>query len=380
MTNLIFNSSKELTIGAELELQIINPQTQHLIASAKDLIRNIRDNPYSEHIKPEITQSMIELNSSIHTQPQSMLEELLDLAYFLVEEGEKIGVRFCGSGTHPFQKWSANKIFPSPRYKNIAWQYRYLAKRFTCFALHFHIGCKTGNDAIYLTHLLSRYVPHFIVLSAASPFYQGVDTGFHSSRLNIVNAFPSSGSMPFVLNWSEFSDYYLKMRRLSIIRNMKDIYWDIRPKPAFGTVEVRVCDTPLTLGHAVTVIAYAQTLASYLLKEKHYPLTQDLYLVYNYNRFQACRYGYDGNFIDPHSLKQRTILEDILMTLREIKPYTYALNTESHIRKIQSWIQEKKNDTTTIREIYTKQKSFNTVVKQQCQSWLDQFYAKNRIH
>lgn len=373
MPNLIFNTSKACTIGAELELQIINPHTQHLIARAKDIIRGIRDNIYQEHIKPEITQSMIELNSSIHTSAQLMQQELLQLAHYLAEEGKKLDIEFSGAGTHPFQKWSAHKIFPSPRYKNISWQYRYLAKRYTVFALHFHIGCKNGDEAIYLTHLLSRYVPHFIVLAASSPFYQGVDTGFVSSRLNIVNAFPSSGSMPFVINWKEFSDYYLKMRKLNIIHSMKDIYWDIRPKPSFGTVEVRVCDTPLTLLQAVNVIAYAQTIAHFLIEERTYPITHDLQLVYNYNRFQACRYGYDAIIIDPHTLKHISVQDDILKTLEQIAPHAQQLQNERYLKNIANDTTNKHNGAVTLRESYAQNKSFNDVVKQECILWADQF-------
>src|SRR3990167_5866189 len=190
MPKLIFHSSSELTLGVELELQLINPRTKELVSRAKDLIRNIAHSEYRLQIKPEVTQSMIELNTSIHTSPQSLTKELLALADFLFEEGSKLGICFCGGGTHPFQSWNKHKIFPVPRFKNLYWQHRYLSKRFTVFALHFHIGCKNGNDAIYLTHLLYRYAPHFIALSAASPYYQGIDTGFNSSRLNVVNAFP----------------------------------------------------------------------------------------------------------------------------------------------------------------------------------------------
>ena len=97
---------------------------------------------------------------------------------------------------------------------------------------------------------MSRYIPHFIALSASSPFSQGVDTAFDSSRLNNVNAFPLSGYMPFVGDWDEFNGYFDTMRGLQVVESMKDFYWDIRPKPEFGTIEIRVCDTPLTVERA----------------------------------------------------------------------------------------------------------------------------------
>ena len=121
-------------------------------------------------------------------------------------------------------------------------------------------------------------MPHFIALAASSPFYQGVDTAFDSSRLSIVNAFPLSGTMPLVHAWAEFNRYFDQMFDLGIVASMKDFYWDIRPKPEYGTVEIRVCDTPLTVDRAAQIAAYAQALARWLWEARPIDVTPDLYL------------------------------------------------------------------------------------------------------
>lgn len=373
MPNIIFHQSAEFTLGAELELQLINPVNNELISRAKDLIRNIRDSEFNEQIKPEITQGMIELNSKIHTSPQSLYFDLMKVSRFLNIESEKLGVLICGGGTHPFQHWNVNKIFPSVRFKNLSRKHRYLSKQFTIFALHIHIGCKNGNDAIYLTEILSRYIPQLIALSASSPFYQGIDTGFDSVRLNIVNAFPTSGIMPFFLNWKEFSNYYLKLRKLGIVNSMKDIYWDIRPKPKFGTVEIRVCDAPLSIQTLVTIVAYTQALARFILLQKPYPLSQDLYTVYHYNRFQACRFGYKGIFIDPYTLKKHTLHDDILATIKLLRPHAKELDTLNYLNKIRAWVNYNYNDSHWIRNIAHKMPTLERVVQRQCQLWKEQF-------
>jgi gamma-glutamyl:cysteine ligase YbdK (ATP-grasp superfamily) len=115
-----------------------------------------------------------------------------------------------------------------------------------------------GDTAIYLTHIFSRYVPHFIALSVSSPFQQGEDTSYQSSRLNTVSAFPLSGQMPFVRSWGEFLEYFDKMRGYGIVEATKDFYWDIRPRPGYGTVEIRVFDTPLSVDRAAALAAYVQ--------------------------------------------------------------------------------------------------------------------------
>ena len=148
---------------------------------------------------------------------------------------------------------------PTERFHYSRELYGYLAKQFTVFGQHVHIGVPSGDDALYLLHALSRYVPHFIALSASSPFLQGEDTGFESSRLNSVFAFPLSGRAPFVLTWERVQPLLRQDDEHRHRASMKDFYWDIRPKPEYGTIEMRVCDTPLTVDRAAALAGYVQT-------------------------------------------------------------------------------------------------------------------------
>ncbi len=366
-----FKSSLPVSIGVELEFQLVDPFNFDLTSRAKELLRGVGESTYQEKIKPEITQSMIEINSSIHSTPRGLEQEFLVIHDFLLELSRQYGVRISGGGTHPFQQWSLQKIFPTKRYKNLSHVYRYLSKRSTVFGQHIHIGCKNGDDAIYLTHALSRFVPHFIALSASSPFYQGIDTGFHSSRVSVFNAFPLSGVMPFVTTWEEFSAYYLKMRRLRIISSMKDFYWDIRPKPEYGTVEIRVCDSPLTMRRAVIIAAYAQALAAYISQERPWDLKPNVYDVYTTNRFQASRYGFAGKFIDPVTLKSCLIGDDMLGTLQDIQSYAAQLDIEDYLQIVKKNIIHKQDDATIIRNACHRLHSLPEVVREGCQLWAD---------
>lgn len=370
MKQLPFTKSKEVSLGVELEFQIIDPATYDLAARAKDLIRNISKSKYSELIKPEITQSMIEINSSIHTSAHSLYHELRNMKAFLLNRANKLDIKICGGGSHPFQKWALTKIFPTKRFKSLSQRYRYLSKRATVFGLHIHIGCRNGEQALYLTHALTRYIPHLIALSASSPFYQGIDTGYHTSRMTLFNSFPTSGVMPFLLTWQEFSNYFYKMRRLGVITSMKDFYWDIRPKPEFGTVEIRVCDTPLTIKKAVLLAMYAQAISYYLLHEKPIEITKNFYYLYNHNRFQASRYGLEGSCINPITLEKYIIQEDILTTIKKIKKYSKKFNNEKFLELIVKNIMHKKNDAIILKEIYAQHDSLIKVVQEQCNLWI----------
>lgn len=369
MKTLTFAPSKEVSLGLEIELQLIDPRSFSLISRATDLIRLIKKNKFQTHIKPEITQSMIELNSSIHHSPKEMFDELLSIQEHLLTLSNELDIAICGGGTHPFQKWSMQKIFPEKRYKNLSRQYRYLSKRATVFGQHIHVGCANAEDAIYLAHAMARYVPQFIAMSASSPFYQGVDTGYFSSRISVFNAFPLSGVMPFVTSWEEFSAYYYKMRKYGIIGSMKDFYWDIRPKPEFGTVEIRVFDTPLTLKKSIMLVAYVQALARYLLQEKPFKPSPDLYFLYQYNRFQASRYGYDGIFVNPETGENLTIGEDIQQTIKKMEQHANYLNVSLFIAQMMGDIIKKSSDSTLLRNILKQNNSLPKVVEEQCKLW-----------
>ena len=369
MKTLPFKSSPLVSIGVELEFQIVNPLTFDLISRAKDLLRGVSEGPYQEKIKPEVTQSMIEINSSIHLTPSELENEFMGLHDYLLRIATEQEIKIAGGGTHPFEKWSVQKIFPAARYKKLSHIYRFLSKRSTVFGQHVHVGCPTGEDALYLTHAFSRYVPHLLALSASSPFYQGIDTGYHSSRSSIFSAFPTSGVIPMVTSWEAFSAYFYKMKRLKVIESMKDFYWDVRPKPEFGTVEVRVCDTPLTIKKAVTLAAYVQALAAYLLEERPLQIENSLYDVYSYNRFQASRYGYAGQFIHPQTLEHDFIGNDILNTLVSIEKFAERLGTTHYIELIHADVMARRNDATDLRDLFEQVGSLTRVVQEQCQRW-----------
>jgi carboxylate-amine ligase len=323
-----FATSEPLTFGVELELQLVSLSDFDLTPASPDLMHLLKRKPFPGHVTPEITESMIEINSSVQTGYGALLAELLDIRDTLVAAGDVLNIGIAGGGTHPFQHWSEQRISAKPRYQELSALYGYLAKQFTVFGQHVHIGCASGDDALFLLHALSRYIPHFIALSASSPFVQGHDSGFDSARLNSVSAFPLSGRAPFTLGWDDFANvYFAKMERTRIIKSMKDFYWDLRPKPEFGTIELRVCDTPLTVERAAALAAYLQALCRHLLERKEAPPLEDDYLVYNYNRFQASRFGLDGVITHPKTYEQIPLRDDILATLTLIEPHARALGS-----------------------------------------------------
>jgi carboxylate-amine ligase len=361
---LEFTRSAPLSLGVELELQLVNRRDCDLTRAASDLLAQLARQRHPGAIKEEITESMIEVSTGVHAGYETLVAELREIRTALLGVAERLNIGVAGGGAHPFQHWSERRIMDAPRMRQLSQLYGYLAKQFTVFGQHVHIGCPDGDDALYLLHALSRYIPHFIALSASSPYYQGVDTAFDSARLNTVFAFPLSGRAPFVQTWDDFNVYFESMHRAGIVASMKDFYWDIRPKPEFGTVEIRVCDTPLTVERAAALAGYAQALARWLFVERPHRVSEEGYLAYTYNRFQACRFGLEGEYIEPAEGTRRSIAEEIAATLEPLGVHARELGAEAALEEIAAVVRQG-NDARWMRERYADSQSLADLVWRQ---------------
>ncbi len=364
-----FRRSAPLSIGIELELQLVRPHDLDLSRDAADLLARLARRRLPGAVKPEITESMIEINSSVHTGCAPLLAELEAMRAAVVAEAGVLNLRIAGGGSHPFHDWADRRITPNERFRFIVERYGYLAKQFTVFGQHIHVGCPGGDEAVYLTHMLTRYVPHFIALSAASPFYQGEDTSFQSSRLTAVSAFPLAGHMPFVADWAQFTEYFAGMKRFGIVASMKDFYWDIRPKPEYGTIEIRVCDTPLTVRRAALLAAYAQALAAHHLEQRSLPPARAVYLVNSYNRFEACRFGIGGDLVEPYSGARRKIGQDILESIAKVGPHAAQLDCGEALEELAAMVRVGQSDAGWLRSRYAARGSLADVVRDACARW-----------
>jgi len=344
-----FNHSEPLTLGVELELQLLNTHDYDLAPYADDMLRLMLKTPLPGSVVPEMTNSMIEVSTGICHSSSEVLGQLTQIRDALVKSADKLNIAVVGGGTHPFQQWHERRIYDKPRFQELSTLYGYLSKQFTIFGQHVHVGCPDADSALVMLHRMSRYIPHFIALSASSPYVQGQDTAFDSARLNSVFAFPLSGRAPCVLTWAEFGQYFDKMTRTGVVKSMKDFYWDIRPKPEFGTIEIRVFDTPLTIERAAALAGFVQSLAAWFLAEQPFTPAEDDYLVYTYNRFQACRFGLDAVYVDPSTGSHMPLREHIVQTIDHIARHATGLGASGALHMLRGEATAGQNDARWLR-------------------------------
>ena len=359
-----FHHSEPLTLGVELELQLLNTHDYDLAPYADDMLRLMAKHQLPGSVVPEMTSSMIEISTDVCQSSVQVLDELTQLRNALVQSADKLNIAIVGGGTHPFQQWHERRIYDKPRFRELSDLYGYLSKQFTIFGQHVHVGCPDADTALLTLHRMSRYIPHFIALSASSPYVQGQDTAFDSARLNSVFAFPLSGRAPFTLTWDEFSTFYDKMTRTGVVKSMKDFYWDIRPKPEYGTIEIRVFDTPLTVERAAALSALVQALASWFMQDQPFMPAEDDYLVYTYNRFQACRFGLDAVYVDPATGEHMPLREHILHTLQQVGRHAQALGGHAGLQMLREDVERDHNDARWLRERQGQERLLAEVIRQ----------------
>ncbi len=359
-----FQKSEPLTLGVELELQLVNTHDYDLAPYATDMLRLMEKHALPGSVVPEMTSSMIEIATGICHSAAEVLAQLTPIRDALVKSADKLNIAVVGGGTHPFQQWHQQRIYDKARFHELSSLYGYLSKQFTIFGQHVHIGCPDADAALLMLHRMSRYIPHFIALSASSPYVQGQDTAFDSARLNSVFAFPLSGRAPCVLTWADFERYFEKMTATGVVKSMKDFYWDIRPKPEFGTIEIRVFDTPLTIERAAALAGYVQALAAWMLDTQPFTPQEDDYLVYTYNRFQACRFGLDAVYVDPGSGAHMPLAEHMLRTMDDITAHAERHGATPALQMLRKDVIASHNDARWLRERQAREQLLGEVSRQ----------------
>ena len=334
-----FESSQRASLGVEWELQLVDRQTRELTAGAVEILEEIRPEGAGEHpkAKHELLQSTIEIITGICG---TVSEAKADLAGTLAEvsaAAERRGLGLMCAGTHPFTDWQTQRISPKERYLQLVERMQWLARRLQIFGVHVHVGVRAPEKAIPIVNALCQYVPHFLALSASSPFWVGCDTGLASSRTKVFESMPTAG-LPYQLSgWDEFEDYMATLISTNAIESVREVWWDIRPHPGFGTVELRICDGLPTLDEIGAVAALSQCLVEQFdtQLDRGYTLPTSASWILRENKWRAARYGLDADIVVDDKGTVRPVRQAILDLLEELAPTAKRLECEAELHDVE---------------------------------------------
>ncbi len=319
-----FTTNATPSLGIELELHLVDAETNDLVNAAPDILDQLAA-PYSgdEHpkAKRELFQSTIEIITDVCDTPAEAKADLSDTLQLVRSAAEERGLKVMSAGTHPFAKASDQLISPDPRYHALVEDMQWAARRLLICGTHFHVGVQSGEEAIAVFNELQRHLPLFLIISSSSPYLEAEDTGLASSRSKVFEALPTAGLPPMVTDWHDFENFMETLMKAERISSIREVWWDIRPHPEFGTVELRMCDAAPTLRETAALAALAQTLVAdiaerYRRGELSEPPRQ---WTIRENRWLAGRYGVDAELI-VNSVGERqsalTLLEELIDHLR----------------------------------------------------------------
>jgi glutamate---cysteine ligase / carboxylate-amine ligase len=331
-----WNSSRGPTLGVEWELQLIDAHTRALRQDAREVLAALPElaaGNGTPKLRYELMQSTIEMATGICSTVAEAKEDLARTIAQLQRVTSARDMMLTCAGTHPFSNWRDAKMAPVQRYAELVEQMQWLVRRIQLFSVQVHVGLADGSRAIPIINALSRYLPHFLALTASSPYWNGEDTGLASIRAVIFGELPTAGPPHRLSDWKEFEDYMDTLLRAGTIRSIKEVWWDIRPHPDFGTIEIRICDGVPTLREIGMVAALSQCLVQQLSLQidRGYQLPSPATWVVRDNKWRATRYGLDAIVITDDSGATAPMRDELYELVRELEPIADRLGCGSEL-------------------------------------------------
>jgi carboxylate-amine ligase len=349
-----FGASAPYTVGVEEEFQLVDPWTREL-AQAIEAVIGAAPNG-SERIARELFQDCVEMRSPVFSNVGALATRLPALRREVAKAAQAAGVGLAASGLHPFSDPFAQRFTSGERYERMEEELGSLARLQIIYALHVHVEVPDGERAIRATNALLRHVPLFVALSANSPFWNGMDTGFASARVKIRDASPRSGLPPTFHSWDEFEDYTNALVAMGNIPDFSWFWWDVRPHPRLGTVELRVPDVQAEPDYAVALAALTQCLVA--TADDYAP--EDARYV-SENKWRAIRRGLDARFYDFSRREEKGAREVARDLVARLQPISQDLGCEAELEGILE-ILDRGTGAEMQRAVYERRGSLQDVV------------------
>src|SRR5256714_50060 len=304
------------TLGIEEEFQLVDRRTFHLCSCIKSVLE--KGAPYCEEkIKPELTQSTVELISEICHDIATARKDLYTLRALMAKLADRDGLALVSAGTHPSSSWQDQDTTEKERYAELEEEFQDLIRSNVIFGMHVHVGVEDKELAIKLMNQARTWLPHLLAISTNSPFWNGRYTGIKSYRSALFKRIPRTGMPGILTSWNDFERYVQDLVEMGCIDNGKKIWWDIRPHPFFDTVEFRICDMPATVEDTLALVALCQALIAKLTWSHEHnvdiPIFPRDYI--EENKWRAMRYGLDAEVIDFTQRRRLSMRDAISETL-----------------------------------------------------------------
>jgi len=300
MQEVVFADSRPYSLGVELEFQILDQQSLNLVPRAPALLAEVPP-PIADKVTPEFIRSIIEVQTGVCTTVAEVAGDLQETVTLLENIAADHDCLLYSASLHPFAEPADQLLSVGDRYERILEELQYVGRQFISQGLHVHVGVSDRETAIVICDVLQIYLPLLLGLSCSSPYFRGEDTGFFSYRTKLFEALPLAGIAGYLGSWQAYIDEVDLLIGAGSIEETKDLWWDIRPSPGFGTVEIRICDLPVRFVEVLGLTSIIQAIAAAIVEGIVVPRPVSPQLLCA-NKWQAARHGLEGRFYDPLGL------------------------------------------------------------------------------
>jgi glutamate---cysteine ligase / carboxylate-amine ligase len=333
-----FGESDPFTLGVEEEYMLLDPESFDLVQHIEAVLDAAEGDELAERLNAELMQSVLEIATPICRTTADVMHELTKLRGYVGDVAGGQGMRVGSAGTHPFSLFERQRITAKDRYHALIDQLQYVARRELIFGMHIHVAVDDPDKAIQVVNGLLPHLGPLLALSASSPFWRGEPTGLASSRQIVFSAFPRSGPPPRFRDYTDYAEVVGQLERTGCIADYTHIWWDIRPHPKWGTIEVRICDAVTRVEDAVAIAAYCQALVKAI--SDRYDAGEEIptyhRILTSENKWLAARYGLEAPVMDLATGRRIRvpIAKLVRRTLRDLEPHARELGSERELEGI----------------------------------------------
>lgn len=367
-----FNASPRNTLGVEVEIGIVD-QTTHQLTSRSNEVLEVLEEPHDgEHpkAKHEFYQSSIEVITGICETVEEAGEDLRATFDEVDAVLESKGLELQGGGLHPMADWEDLEVTDQPRYLNFAERIQWPARRSMCHGIHYHVGVQSADASVAIANSVAVQMPQFIALSASSPFWHGSATGLASSRTKVFEAMPTNDLPPRLSGWDEFTSLMDVLIKGGAIESVRELWWDIRPHPGFGTVELRMSDAMGTMREVLALAAMAQSLVYDLSRrfEAGEELPWLMPWILKQNKWRAARFGLDTDIIINNEGDNRPLRDMVEDLVEQLQPAAATLGCTKELADCLLILEHGNGASRQLAE-FERSGDLNTVTDQLIREW-----------
>ncbi|MBL0884675.1 glutamate--cysteine ligase [Myceligenerans indicum] len=333
---LLFGTSRRSSIGLEWEVGLVDAGSGALSQVAPQVIEELSPQGSDPRIKPELLRNTVEIATGVCGDVGAAGAEITDLLGRVADSAGRHGAAVIGGAMHPLARWEDQLVTDKERYSRLVDRIQVFVRQLVTWGLHVHVGVEDRDKVLALVQGMLTYAPHLQALSASSPYWGGVATGYASTRAMLFQQIPTAGLPHPFTRWHEVEAYTEDMRRVGVATEFNEIHWDVRPSPAYGTIEVRVCDGPTNVTEALALAALTHCLVEHLSTEldhgRELP-TLPLWFVKE-NKWRAARYGMDATVITSAEGDQLPVADAVEKVLVELEPTAERLGCPQQLAAV----------------------------------------------